>query len=228
MINANAMTYTLSEQNYLKAIYKEIDKGKNSVSTNDLALYMRSKPASITDMVQKLAEKKLVNYTKYHGVQLTKKGKLEASNVIRRHRLWECFLVDKLQMNWDDVHDIAEELEHIHSEEMIDRLDIFLGLPKYDPHGDPIPDKHGVFPDSPPCKILSSLSANGTGTIFGVSDDHSGLLAYMTEKNLIPGSRITVSRKFDFDNSMEIVSGMNALVLSEKACSNILIKLDNE
>jgi len=137
--------FTLSEENYLKAIYHLENDSKGDISTNAIAVKMKTKPSSATDMVQKLAEKKVVSYQKYKGTFLTKKGKLIATNVIRKHRLWEVFLVEKLNFQWDEVHDIAEQLEHIKSDELIKRLDAFLDYPDFDPHGDPIPDINGII-----------------------------------------------------------------------------------
>src|SRR5690606_6707632 len=119
---------------------------ESGVSTNSIATAMDSKPSSVTDMVQKLAEKELVSYIKYQGVLLTNTGKKAAISIIRKHRLWEVFLVEKLNFSWDEVHDIAEQLEHINSEKLIDELDKFLEFPTEDPHGDPIPDKNGELP----------------------------------------------------------------------------------
>ena len=135
--------YSQAEENYLKTIYSlEKDFG-NEVSTNLIAGKIKTKASSVTDMLKKLANKELVVYKKYQGVYLTELGRLSALKVIRKHRLWECFLVQKLQFNWDEVHDIAEQLEHVKSEALINKLDAFLKFPKLDPHGDPIPDAHG-------------------------------------------------------------------------------------
>ena len=137
--------HSFTEENYLKAIY-HLSTGNNSVvSTNQIAEITNTKAASVTDMLKKLAEKKLINYIKYQGVTLTEAGKNAAVNIVRKHRLWEVFLVEKLGFKWDEVHDIAEELEHINSESLINRLDDFLGNPAADPHGDPIPDRSGTI-----------------------------------------------------------------------------------
>src|SRR5690554_7659989 len=137
---------TNSEENYLKIIYHLSLNSNSGVSTNAIAHAMESKPSSVTDMVQKLADKNLVAYKKYQGVQLTEKGKEVAMHIVRKHRLWEVFLVEKLGFSWDEVHDIAEQLEHIQSENLIDRLDKFLDFPTEDPHGDPIPNNKGELP----------------------------------------------------------------------------------
>ncbi|MEP2348492.1 MAG: metal-dependent transcriptional regulator, partial [Algoriphagus sp.] len=137
------MTLTTAEENYLKAIYHLSDGGTKSVSTNDVAAEMKTKPASVSDMLRKLGDKEVIEYRKYYGVNITEDGKKRALQTIRKHRLWEVFLVDKLQFSWDEVHEVAEELEHIQSPLLIQRLDEFLNYPKFDPHGDPIPDEFG-------------------------------------------------------------------------------------
>jgi DtxR family Mn-dependent transcriptional regulator len=163
--------FTLAEENYLKAIFHLENDNKAEVSTNAIAIKMNTKPSSATDMVQKLAEKKVVSYQKYKGAFLTKKGKKIAANVIRKHRLWEVFLVEKLNFQWDEVHDIAEQLEHIKSDELIERLDKFLDQPNFDPHGDPIPDKNGLIKPSDK-KLLSELKENEKGICVGVKESN--------------------------------------------------------
>src|ERR1700749_201692 len=135
---------TLAEENYLKSIY-HLSLNGAIASTNQLAAQLNTKASSVTDMLKKLAEKELINYTPYQGVTLTPPGEKIAINIIRKHRLWEYFLVEKLNFKWDEVHEMAEEMEHISSNELIDRLDKFMGYPKYDPHGDPIPDCNGLI-----------------------------------------------------------------------------------
>src|SRR5580693_6558937 len=152
---------TFTEENYLKAIY-HLSLQSESVSTNQIAASLNTKAASVTDMLKKLADKELINYTKYQGVTLTPQGEKIAVSIIRKHRLWEYFLVEKLNFKWDEVHDVAEELEHISSKELADRLDQFMGYPKYDPHGDPIPDSNGKL-KTHELKPVSSLSINSNG-----------------------------------------------------------------
>src|ERR1700760_5386 len=159
---------TFTEENYLKAIY-HLSLQSGSVSTNQLAAALSTKAASVTDMLKKLADKELINYTKYQGVTLTSSGEKIAISIIRKHRLWEYFLVEKLNFKWDEVHDVAEELEHISSKELVDRLDSFMGYPKYDPHGDPIPDSKGQF-KSHELKPVSALAVDSGGIISGVRD----------------------------------------------------------
>src|ERR1700749_728819 len=165
---------TFTEENYLKAIYHCSAKGE-SVGTNEIAAALNTKAASVTDMLKKLADKKLINYAKYQGVTLTSTGENVAVHIIRRHRLWEYFLVEKLHFKWDEVHDMAEEMEHISSRELIDRLDKFMGYPKYDPHGDPISDCDGHFTHDE-LRQLSTMSVAQTGIISGVRDHSAAFL----------------------------------------------------
>src|ERR1700709_2389448 len=168
---------TFTEENYLKAIY-HLSLQSTSVSTNQIAASLNTKAASVTDMLKKLADKELINYTKYNGVTLTAPGEKIAVSIIRKHRLWEYFLVEKLNFKWDEVHDVAEEQEHIASKELIDRLDSFMGHPKYDPHGDPIPDSNGQF-KTHELKPVALLAVNETGIISGVRDHTTSFLQYL-------------------------------------------------
>src|SRR6201991_95913 len=156
---------TLAEENYLKSIY-HLSMGDENVSTNQIAAALNTKASSVTDMLKKLADKALINYTRYQGVSLTPSGEKIAVNIIRKHRLWEYFLVEKLDFKWDQVHDMAEELEHISSTELIDRLDKFMGYPKHDPHGDPIPDRDGKF-KMHELKPVSTFNVDEAGIISG-------------------------------------------------------------
>src|SRR5579862_1548778 len=173
---------TLAEENYLKSIYHLLQNSE-SVSTNQLAAFINTKASSVTDMLKKLADKGLINYTPYQGVTLTAAGEKIAVNIIRKHRLWEYFLVEKLNFKWDEVHDVAEELEHISSKELVDRLDDFMGNPKYDPHGDPIPDSNGLF-KSHELKPVSALLINENGIISGVRDHSTAFLQYLEKMQL--------------------------------------------
>src|ERR1700749_3871395 len=166
---------SLTEENYLKAIYKLMELDGDVISTNAIAEKMNTKAASVTDMLKKLADKKLINYAKYQGVTLTSAGENVAVHIIRRHRLWEYFLVEKLHFKWDEVHDMAEEMEHISSRELIDRLDKFMGYPKYDPHGDPIPDCDGHFTHDE-LRPISSMKLQQAGIISGVRDHSAAFL----------------------------------------------------
>jgi len=215
--------YSLAEENYLKAIYHLEQESKDGVSTNSIAEQMATKPSSVTDMVQKLAEKKLLSYRKYKGTTLTAQGKKIATNVIRKHRLWEVFLVDKLKFHWDEVHEIAEQLEHIHSEELINRLDKFLGSPDFDPHGDPIPDKDGnVKPTEK--KLLSELKKKQRGVCVGVKETSSEFLQYLDKRRITIGTKIHVVGKEFFDGSMIIQVGQDQFFVSKKIAENLYVQ----
>ncbi|QPH39755.1 metal-dependent transcriptional regulator [Pedobacter endophyticus] len=212
---------SFTEENYLKIIYHLAEKS-NSVQTNAIAEQMQTKPASVTDMIKKLAEKELVDYVKYQGVTLTEKGKNAAIDIIRKHRLWEVFLVDKLNFKWDEVHDVAEELEHIKSDDLIERLDEFLGFPKSDPHGDPIPDKNGRFAQTQFIKLIA-LKVGETGTITGVSQHSSPFLKHLEKLGLTLGKQIEVIDVTDFDGSVEILLADKQIVISREVAKHILI-----
>lgn len=214
---------TLAEENYLKAIFHLEHASGEEVSTNAIAEAMDTKPSSVTDMVQKLAEKKMLLYKRYKGVQLTEKGKRMASSVIRKHRLWEVFLVEKLQFHWDEVHEIAEQLEHIQSDELIDRLDAFLGSPDFDPHGDPIPDKDGVLKRTEK-KLLSEIEKNHQGVCVGVKESSAEFLQYLDKKKISIGTKITVLGKEFFDGSMVIQVGNDQFFISHKIAENLYVQ----
>jgi len=217
------MNFTASEQNYIKCIY-HLQQEKGTVNTNSLAAEMRTRPASVTDMLKKLAEKDLVNYKKYQGVSLTEKGKLAAKMIVRKHRLWEVFLVEKLDFSWDEVHDIAEQLEHIKSEKLINKLDDFLGNPTEDPHGDPIPDAQGRMVTIEK-QLLSELMGNQTGICVGVKDNSSDFLKYLDKQQIGLGSKIEIVAKEAFDLSLKIKVNGTELAISIKIASNLFVKL---
>ena len=215
--------FTSSEENYLKAIYHleiDVDKG---VSTNAIAEKLVTKASSVTDMVKKLSEKELIIYKKYQGVTLTNFGKKIASSIVRKHRLWEVFLVEKLNFSWDEVHDVAEQLEHIKSPKLINQLDIFLGFPSQDPHGDPIPDKDGnlkVVEKS----LLSTLLKNESGICVGVNDSSSEFLQFLDKKGITIGKQIKVLEKENFDGSLFITIDQKKLSISNKIANNLYIQ----
>lgn len=215
---------SITEENYLKAIYSLSNQG--TASTNSIAERLQTKASSVTDMAKKLAEKKLVHYKKYQGVQLTDKGMSIALKIIRKHRLWEVFLVEKLQFKWDEVHDIAEQLEHINSVELTTRLDEFLGFPRFDPHGDPIPDKDGKMIERKSTKLLSELQLGETGIIVGVEDSDAHFLQYLESQELVLGTPVNLKKYFEFDRSMMVLAGKKELTLSYQVCKNLLIKVD--
>ncbi len=215
---------TFSEENYLKTIYHLTIISDAEVSTNAIAEMMETKASSVTDMLKKLADKDLVNYIKYQGVSLTNKGKLTAKMIVRKHRLWEVFLVEKLNFTWGEVHDIAEQLEHIKSEKLINKLDDFLGNPTEDPHGDPIPNAKGQI-IAIEKQLLSELSENQTGICVGVKDSSSEFLKYLDKQEIALGSRIEIIEKETFDSSLKIKLDSKELTISNKIAGNLFVKL---
>ncbi|TPD72049.1 metal-dependent transcriptional regulator [Flavobacterium microcysteis] len=215
---------TFSEENYLKTIYHLTTASDSEVSTNAIAEKMETKASSVTDMLKKLADKGLVNYKKYQGVSLTEEGKLAAKMIVRKHRLWEVFLVEKLGFSWDEVHDIAEQLEHIKSEKLINKLDDFLDNPTEDPHGDPIPDREGRIVKIEK-QLLSELSENQFGICVGVKDTSSEFLKYLDKQEIALGSKIEFLSKESFDLSLRIKVNGKELTISNKIASNLFVKL---
>lgn len=199
------MSHSLSftEENYLKAIFHLADESNEAVTTNGLSDSLNTKPATVSDMIKKLARKEFVDYKKYQGVNLTPSGRSAALKIVRKHRLWEVFLVDKLHFNWDEVHEIAEQLEHVNSPLLVQRLDDFLGNPKVDPHGDPIPDINGNFQSGPKI-LLSEMISTEVGVIIGVTDDDPKLLQYLDKVKIRLGLKILVLDKIEFDGSIQI------------------------
>lgn len=214
---------TFTEENYLKAIY-HLSLPSGCASTNQIAAALNTKAASVTDMLKKLADKELINYTKYQGVTLTASGEKIAISIIRKHRLWEYFLVEKLNFKWDEVHDVAEELEHISSKELVDRLDNFMGNPKYDPHGDPIPDSNGLF-KSHELKPVSALLINENGIISGVRDHSTAFLQYLEKMQLTIGKKIKITEINDYDHSLTLQVADNKIHISREVANNLLIAL---
>lgn len=212
---------TLAEENYLKAIY-HLSLSDANVSTNQIAAALNTKAASVTDMLKKLADKELINYEKYQGVTLTPAGEKIALQIIRKHRLWEYFLVEKLNFKWDEVHEMAEEMEHISSVELIDRLDKFMDYPKHDPHGDPIPDRDGNFKKYE-LKPIAALGVNEGGIISGVRDHSATFLQYLEKQQLTIGKKITVTEIIDYDHSMILQVGQATTHISREVAKNLLI-----
>lgn len=216
--------FSQSEENYLKAIFHLGNHSQKGVSTNDIAKKLDTKASSVSDMIKKLSDKKLVEYKKYYGVNLTKKGKLIAASVVRKHRLWEVFLVDKLNFSWDEVHDVAEQLEHIKSKKLMEELDSFLGFPKTDPHGDPIPDKDGNL-QSIEKTLLSNVKNGHTGICIGVKDSSSDFLQYLDKQNIKLGDEIKVIEREAFDESIHIQIQNRKMNISKKIASNLYIQM---
>ncbi|MCI5056435.1 MAG: metal-dependent transcriptional regulator [Flavobacteriales bacterium] len=218
--------FSYTEENYIKAIFTlgSSNTSKEKISTGSLAKHLKTKDSSVTDMLKKLADKKLVTYKKYYGVSLTKKGKRLALKVIRKHRLWEVFLVEKLQFKWDEVHEVAEQLEHVISPKLIDSLDQFLGFPKKDPHGDPIPDPEGNI-EFEPQNLMSTLKKGDFGVVNRFKSDGEGLLRYFDSLGLRLGDEIKVKDKMEFDDSVLIELNNKILSLSKQATENIYVTI---
>ena len=215
--------YSQAEENYLKTIYALEKEFGSEVSTNLIAGKIKTKASSVTDMLKKLANKNLVVYKKYQGVYLTELGRLSALKVIRKHRLWECFLVQKLQFNWDEVHDIAEQLEHVKSEALINKLDAFLKFPKLDPHGDPIPDAHGRTILNKTMSIID-MKIGSAGIFVGVRDSSATFLKYLNKKNLALGDKIKVIDIEPYDGSYHIETKTHRLVITANVAENLYLK----
>lgn len=213
---------SFSEENYIKAIYHLSNGGEDKVSTNALAESLNTAAASVSDMIKRLAGKKLVSYKKYWGVNISEQGKSAALRVIRKHRLWEVFLTSKLKFNWDEVHEVAEQLEHIKSPLLVKRLDEFLGYPKFDPHGDPIPKENGEFKLKPHVP-LSQAESGQSGIIVSVNDTSSVFLKYLDKIGAHIGAKVKVQDKSEFDGSLEISIDNKSVFVSSKASENILI-----
>lgn len=212
---------SFTEENYLKAIY-HLSDGK-TVSTNEIAEATQTRAASVTDMLKKLAEKEFIHYKKYQGVSLTEEGQKIALRIVRKHRLWEVFLVDKLGFNWDEIHDLAEQLEHIKSTELTTRLDDFLGTPKFDPHGDPIPDEDGNLPTIATHKI-SEVSLNKSMLIMGVSEDSAAFLQHLDHLGLKLGLEIKVVDVSAFDDSLGLLlDNQRTIRISATVAQNIQV-----
>lgn len=216
---------SFTEENYLKAIYSLNELASNSASTNAIAERLETKAASVSDMLKKLKEKKLINYQKYKAVTLTEQGKLIAISIIRKHRLWEYFLVEKLTFGWDEVHDIAEQLEHIQSGKLTNNLDKYLGFPEFDPHGDPIPNKDGVFPTKL-SKTLSELKENQKSNVLGVKDHSSEFLSYLNNLKISLGTIVEVNKINAFDESVEITYNNRNASISKTVAQNLYIKIE--
>jgi DtxR family Mn-dependent transcriptional regulator len=198
---------------------------KKGVNTNSIAEKLNTKASSVTDMIKKLADKKLVIHAPYQGVNLTKEGKRIAIETIRKHRLWEVFLVEKLKFGWEEVHEMAEQLEHIHSSELVDRLDAFLDFPKVDPHGDPIPDKNGNIQIAAENILLSDCKNGSTGIITGVNDTSSEFLKYLQQQGLTLGVSLKIIQVFEFDKSVALeINGKNKITVSHLVTKNIYIR----
>jgi DtxR family Mn-dependent transcriptional regulator len=219
--NSNSMT--TSEENYLKVIYHLSLVSPKGVNTNAIAGMLDTKASSVTDMLKKLSEKNLVSYQKYQGVTLTENGFLSAKMIVRKHRLWEVFLVDKLGFSWDEVHDIAEELEHIKSDNLINKLDEFLDFPAFDPHGDPIPDANGVMKKVNKL-LLSEANLHMEYQCVGVKDSSSEFLKYLDKQKIALGSTFVVKEKESFDDTLLVEVNSKEITISNKIANNLYVQ----
>jgi DtxR family Mn-dependent transcriptional regulator len=215
---------SLTEENYLKAIYKLSGEHPAGVTTTSLAAALGIRAATVSDMLRRLAAKKLIRHTRYRGVTMTPAGRKLALEIIRKHRLWEVFLVNRLGFGWDEVHPIAEQLEHIRSEELTRRLDKFLGHPRTDPHGDPIPDRNGKLPAGQPTPV-SKLAVRATGVVTGVSDHAAAFLRFLQKNSLGLGNTVTVVERIDYDQSLNVrVNGRKVLHISRQVAEHLLVR----
>jgi DtxR family transcriptional regulator, Mn-dependent transcriptional regulator len=216
--------YSTSEENYIKAIYHLQPEG--IVTTNELAGELKTRAASVTGMMKKLRAKKLVHYESYKGFRLTPEGRKVALMIIRRHRLWEYFLAEKLRFSWDEVHAVAEEMEHVSSKKLIDKLDEFLGFPRTDPHGDPIPDANGKIEVSRNV-CLVDLPLNKPAVVSYVSDQSTAMLDLLGHKKISIGTPVEIRKKFSYDQSMEIrIRRQPPTTISGELAKNIFVKYD--
>ncbi len=217
------MNFSISEENYIKGIY-HLQQSANLVTTNELAYQLNTKAASVTDMLKKLKTKKMLHYEPYHGFTLSNEGKKVALGIVRKHRLWEYFLVNKLKFGWDEVHPIAEELEHIHSHLLIEKLDAYLSHPRFDPHGDPIPDINGKMETTKHIN-LTDLELSRKAEVSAVGSQSTELLELLKHKNIGIGTVLEVIRKFSFDNSIEIMIKKNPpFSISQQLAQSLFVK----
>ena len=215
--------FSHTEQNYLKAIYHLSQNEDGTAYTQQLASAMSTTPASASDMVKKLSEKGLVSHVPYRGAKLNRKGEKTALYIIRRHRLWELFLTEVLKFKWDEVHAMAEELEHVSSDLLLDRIDEYLDHPRFDPHGDPIPDAQGKIAENN-FSSLALLEKNQSGKVAGVQEHSTEFLKYLAEAGLVLGAKVKVVTRYDFDNSFDIIiNGEKQMHISNQVATNILI-----
>ncbi len=216
--------FSVTEENYIKAIY-HLQKADGNVGTNEVAAELNTKAASVTDMLKKLKQKKVLNYEKYHGFSLSSQGRKIALGIVRKHRLWEFFLVEKLQFGWDEVHAMAEELEHVSSKKLIDKLDDFLGNPKFDPHGDPIPDVNGKMVALPQVN-LTDLPVNQQAQVSSVGIQSTALLELLKHKQIAIGTQLQVKKQFAFDHSIEIkIKGHAAFIISQQLAQALFVQV---
>ena len=214
---------TLVEENYLKAIFNLSLEAEDKVTTTSIAEEINTTPGSVTDMIKKLSGKKLIKHERYQGVKLTVEGEKIALAIIRKHRLWEVFLVNKLDFSWDEVHEIAEQLEHIRSDKLTERLDKFLGYPTTDPHGDPIPDMNGKIKSLKNIP-LSKLRKGESGIFTGVKKSDPELLRYLDKMKIELGGKLSVTDVIEFDGSIQINTKGKQVMVSKQIADNLLVE----
>lgn len=218
-----ATNFTRAEENYIKAIF-HLQQTDGNVTTNEVAAELNTKAASVTDMLKKLKQKKILDYEKYQGFRLSVEGKKIALLIVRKHRLWEYFLVEKLQFGWDEVHEMAEELEHLTSKKLIDQLDAFLDYPKFDPHGDPIPDANGKMISRPQINLID-LPINQLAEISAVASQSSELLELLNHKKINIGTQLEIKQKFAFDNSIDVqLKNQQSFTISQQLAQVLFVK----
>ena len=214
---------SINTEDYLKAIYGISSGNGDLVSTTFLAEKLDVSKAAASEMAKKLSEKGLIDYTRYKGLRLTDDGETAALKVIRRHRLWELFLMNELGLSWSEVHDEAERLEHQTSEFLINKIDEYLDYPEFDPHGDPIPNSDGKLPELPEFKTLNECEISQKYKIVKVNDSNNELMKYFTRLGLTLNTEIKVLEKLSFDNSVVIKVNGNEYALSEKISENLFV-----
>ena len=220
-ITSNNMN-SLTEENYLKAIFHLLDS-ENQVTVNELSKFLQIKMPSVNSMMKKFADKNWVIYETYKPIKVTELGRKEAAIVVRKHRLTEMFLVEKMGFGWENVHEIAEQLEHVHSEDFFDKMDEILNFPKVDPHGEPIPDKDGII-ITQNLKKLSECKVNDMVILTSVTISTDDFLNYLNQRNLALGAEILIKNIEEFDGSMQIEFLDRTEVLSKMVCEKLLVK----
>lgn len=214
------MNFSISEENYIKSIY-HLQVINERVNAKMLSVAVNTKGASVTDMLKKLHKKKLVDYQPYKSFILTETGRKMALDVVRKHRLWEFFLVNKLGFKWDQVHEIAEDLEHINSQELINRLDLYLDYPSFDPHGDPIPNSKGKMTEIKQ-QNLTEITIKKVYTVSYIKDQSVAMLDLLKHYHISIGTRLKVFKRFDFDGSVEIkIDKLSDAIISNQVAKNI-------
>jgi len=211
------------EENYLKELYKLSHKEIKKVNNIALAKAMGLNPATVLEMVRKLAERKLVELAQDKSIQLSEKGRKKALLIIRKHRLWEVFLVNKLNYKWSEVHELAEQLEHIGTEDLVNRLEEFLGYPAFDPHGDPIPDRNGKIKKNNSIP-LSTVTKEKFYKVISLADTADSFLDYLSGLNIEPGTKVKVIDHLDYDNSYTLSVNKKNIQVTEKVARNILVQ----